>query len=224
LYKNNDKTMTSIVNNKRKHMWSEEDIRIVCSICQKNKDNKLYHVPIVDIPMFTNRIITEQHRKRMLGLREKFPLSNMSGWPKTLQRVYKIFQSNRARKQGNIKSIFDNSIFDKKLETGPHPKYAIIYAVIFTGKDSTSEPSSKHNKKQKYIKKLYVGQTHQYLIQRFINHITTATNWSKSNLKNHHLYRFMRSNSPRHFIIVPLERIMASRTRSKNEMSELVTK
>jgi hypothetical protein len=33
--------MTSIVNNKRKHMWTEEDIRIVCSICQKNKDNKL---------------------------------------------------------------------------------------------------------------------------------------------------------------------------------------
>jgi len=32
--------MTTIVNNKRKHVWSEEDIRIVCSICQKIKNNK----------------------------------------------------------------------------------------------------------------------------------------------------------------------------------------
>ncbi len=38
----------------------------------KNKDNISYHVKIVDIPVFKNRIITEQHRQRMSGLGGNF--------------------------------------------------------------------------------------------------------------------------------------------------------
>ena len=136
-----------------------------------------------------------------------------------IQYVYKLHEKERARGIDDIRGLFDKSVFNKQLNS--HPDYSLIYAIIYVGPDTYS--LSKKNKTHEQTKLIYIGQTHQYLIERFVNHVTTASTWSKDNMKNYHLYRAMHKLGIHNFIILPLEKIMASRTTNKEDMSKLTT-
>ena len=186
---------------------------------EKNKFNELYQVPLADSPTFTNRILTEQLRKKHLNLFRKFDKKNIQCWPRMLHFIFKIHEKERARETDDIRGIFDKSVFCK--HSNSHPDYSLIYAIIYVGPDTYS--LSKKNKTHDQTKLIYIGQTHQYLIERFVNHVTTAMAWSNDNMRNYHLYRAMNKLGIHNFIILPLEKIMASRTTNKGDMSKLTT-